>query len=531
VTDSTIEGLRRRTVRQARPLAKYHDDPVAFVHDIIEWPEGQGPTEYQDEILARLHDRKRLAVRGPHGLGKTTDASLAVLWFALTRDDAGEDWKIPTTASAWVQLTHYLWPEIDKWAKRIRWAKTGREPFSERTEMLERTLKLRHGEAFSASPAKAALIEGAHATQLLYVYDEAKIIPIDIWDASEGAFSGAGADTAAEAFALAISTPGEPVGRFYDIHRDRKAYADWDAMHVPKERVIKAGRMSADWAKNRRRQWGATTAVYLNRVEGEFASSDEDSCIALAWVEAANLRWRERFGVHGETWTPPGPLETVGVDCSGTGKDRTVLARRYGDVVGELERPRKADAPPGEDAVGLEEMATAGRIVALLDGNPGSKAIVDAGGLGSGVLGAARQEIQPRSRVVAFVAGGKTSRKDANGEFGFVDCRSAAWWNMRELLDPESPAHLEIALPPDDDLTGDLTAPHWREVSGGKIRVEPKDDIRKRLGRSTDSGDGVVQAFWPESGPATFSAASGRLPRAVDVHRNRRSTLPRRRVV
>ncbi len=33
-------------------------------------------------------------------------------------------------------------------------------------------------------------------------------------------------------------------------------------------------------------------------------------------------------------------------------------------------------------------------------------------------------------------------------------------------------------------------------MSGGKILVESKDEIRKRLGRSTDDGDAVVQAFY-----------------------------------
>jgi len=71
--------------------------------------------------------------------------------------------------------------------------------------------------------------------------------------------------------------------------------------------------------------------------------------------------------------------------------------------------------------------------------------------------------------------------------------RAAAWWHLREMLDP---AHGHaVALPPDDTLTGDLTAPHWKVQSGGKILIESKDDIRKRLRRSTDAGDAVVQAF------------------------------------
>lgn len=47
-------------------------------------------------------------------------------------------------------------------------------------------------------------------------------------------------------------------------------------------------------------------------------------------------------------------------------------------------------------------------------------------------------------------------------------------------------------------LVGDLTAPHWRVSAGGKIQVEAKEEIFKRLKRSTDSGDAVVQSFWTD---------------------------------
>src|SRR5438067_13037772 len=79
---------------------------------------------------------------------------------------------------------------------------------------------------------------------------------------------------------------------------------------------------------------------------------------------------------------------------------------------------------------------------------------------------------------------------------GSATCVPSPWWHLRELLDPAMDARL--AVPPDDDLTADLVTPRFEPVTGGKIKVESKDDIRKRLGRSTDYGDAVVQALWVE---------------------------------
>ena len=46
-------------------------------------------------------------------------------------------------------------------------------------------------------------------------------------------------------------------------------------------------------------------------------------------------------------------------------------------------------------------------------------------------------------------------------------------------------------LPPDQELLSDLTAPHWSMTTQG-IKIEPKEDIVKRLGRSPDCADALV---------------------------------------
>jgi hypothetical protein len=67
------------------------------------------------------------------------------------------------------------------------------------------------------------------------------------------------------------------------------------------------------------------------------------------------------------------------------------------------------------------------------------------------------------------------------------------WWAMRELLDPAFEP--DVAIPRDDQLIGELTAPKWDETASGKIKVESKEEIRKRLDRSTDLADAVLQTF------------------------------------
>jgi hypothetical protein len=425
--------------------------------------------------MEQLPVKKRVSLRGPHGLGKTADAAIIILWFALTRD--GEDWKIPTTASAWRQLTKFLWPEVHKWYRRLKWDLIGRLPFNERVELQDYSLKLASGEAFALASDNAAALEGAHADHLLYIFDEAKTIPPETWDAAEGAFS-----TPGEVLALAISTPGEPSGRFYQIHKREAGYVDWWVRHVTTEEAIDAGRVSPVWAEARRLQWGEQSAVYQNRVAGEFAASDEDGIIPLAWVERAVQRWQEINDANGF-----GDITRLGADI-GRGGDPSVIARRHGWAIKEFEEITERDV-----------MGVTGRINGIMQAHPKIQTVVDVVGIGAGVVDRLREVRKLYGRVLAFNAAGASEEKDKTKELGFINCRAEAWWTVRELLQDDM-----IALPPEDLLIGDLTAPKWHVQSGGKIQVEKKEDVRERLGRSTDYGDAVIMAFWKKTGGASM---------------------------
>lgn len=450
----------------------YYADPVRFSRECIRWKAGEGLTPYQEQTLADLVTDKRVAVRGPHGLGKTTTNAIAVLWFATTRDAAGVDWKCPTTAGTWRQLEQYLWPEIRKWAQRLDWVKIGRRPFNDHSEMLKLSLTLRYGQAFAVASSDPAKIEGAHADSILYIFDEGKIISSATFDAAEGAFSGAQPTGLPEAFGLAQSTPGEPNGRFFEIHNRKPGLTDWTARHVTLAEAVAAKRVSNSWAAARKTQWGEQTAVYQNRVEGNFWTSDEDAVIPLLWVEMANERHR--------AWVRAGRPQQLGrrvfgVDVARGGADKSIIATRTGAVVNGIAPYNVRDTQVLADHI----MATAS--------HPQDIAVIDVIGLGAGIVDYLRR--RNRISVIGFNASRKTRRRDRSGQFGFLNQRACMWWTMRQLLDPAFDPTL--ALPPDDELTGELTAPHWWITANSLIAVESKDDIRKRIGRSTDWADAV----------------------------------------
>jgi hypothetical protein len=75
-----------------------------------------------------------------------------------------------------------------------------------------------------------------------------------------------------------------------------------------------------------------------------------------------------------------------------------------------------------------------------------------------------------------------------------VNKRSEVIWRFREALDPEQEGGSPIALPDDRLLVADLTAPSF-EVTPRGIKVEDKESVCERLGRSTNHGD-AVQIAW-----------------------------------
>ncbi|MCJ7830935.1 MAG: hypothetical protein MUP86_00205 [Dehalococcoidia bacterium] len=433
----------------------YVDDPVRFVREILRGD----PAPYQSETLVELVRRRRVAVRGPHGLGKTAEAAWAVLWFASTHPD---DTKIPTTASAWRQLKEYLWPEIHKWERQADW-ETWERLGGLRPEMLLEKLRVGSGcEAFALASDNPALIEGAHGKNLLYVFDEAKEIPPETWDAAEGAFA------TGNAYWLAISTPGPRAGRFYDIHRRAPGLDDWWVRHVTLNEAIAAGRISQEWAEARKRQWGEESPVYQARVLGEFPEQSEDQLISLSWIEHARQNdLGELLEVEpGKSWQ-----QMAGADIARFGADDSALLRRVGPVV------LMAETWHGNDL-----MSSTGKIrAAKLRTN------VDSIGVGAGVVDRLMEQGHEVYGVNVAEAAIDTEH--------FQNLRAELYWHLRERFRDRNIDLTRLSEPMYDRLVGELAAIKFSYQSNGKLKIEAKEEARRRLGHSPDLADALMLAF------------------------------------
>lgn len=445
---------------------------VDFVREVLH----AEPKTYQIRILNAVQQKRRVAAKSLRGIGKTTTASWVVLWCLSC---APGEVKVITTASVWEQLQRYLWPEIRKWALKADWQSIG-VTMRDKRELLLQEINLDAGQrtAFATSPGQTERIEGAHAETVCYIFDESKIIPDEVFDAIEGAFSTKGTN----AFAFAVSTPGAPLGRFYKIHKREAAYKDWHIENVSYEEAIEAGAIEESWALARKAQWGENDPRYKNQVLGDFADSSDYGLIKRSHVQAAQMRWiaRQKEKHEGKT--------VYGVDVADTGKDKTAICKLVDNYVAFIHYFDE------------EVMKVVPRLAKYVGPDAGG---IEIGFDGNGVGAGAYQMIRDmRFRIHNLVAQSKALDRAGQPETDstkmntFANKRAAMYWALREALDPDSAVYADLAIPPDVDLEEDLVAPEWND-DRGVIRISEKKLIKEKLGgRSPDGGDALAMAWY-----------------------------------
>ncbi len=209
---------------------------------------------------------------------------------------------------------------------------------------------------------------------------------------------------------------------------------------------------------------------------GSFSKSakpNEWQVIPTAWVLEAQKRSKT---------TSPSRLamRAIGVDVARGGDDRTTICTVRGTRF-ELESFAGTETPNGKSVAELTYRRAE---------NVETPVGVDVIGVGASAYDAT---VDMMSNVIPFNASSASFKTDQSGKYGFINLRAEAWWKLREALDPESGEN--IALPDLRELRIELCAPRFTTV-GARYKIEDKEAIKKRIGRSPDLADAVVIAWY-----------------------------------
>jgi phage terminase large subunit len=330
-------------------------------------------------------------------------------------------------------------------------------------------------------PEKMAGVSGA---DLMYIIDEASGVDESIYEAIEGNMAGGGSQ-------LLISNPTQTSGTFYEAFTTKRHL--WKTLHISSEdtpnvisgEILIPGLATRAWVQEKLSEWGEDSPLFQVRVRGDFPDQAENSVMGLALIEAARARYNAAGIVLSGAFA-------LGVDVARYGDDTTVLQPLFGQRPGLPKTFRKQD-----------NVEVAGHVMDYVEqlrqahGYPVAsgkvKVKVDDLGNGGGVTDHLKHSERAKALGIevcpVLVSNSATAA-------GYSKLRDQLWFALRDWFKEGGQLH------PDSHLEGELVAPLYTFDTQGRAKVESKDDMKKRLGRSPDRADALALAVYePPSGP------------------------------
>ena len=217
-------------------------------------------------------------------------------------------------------------------------------------------------------------------------------------------------------------------------------------------------------------------SLLMGGFKTQFRDAD-DQLIPTEWVRQAQARWKP------DGWIDHN-MTAMSIDPAGGGRDKAIVCWRHNGWFAPLEILK------GEDTRNGSTMAA--KIVTYRRNN--APVIVDVGG-GYGTDVSSR--LQENGIPCTKYHGNSKSTMQSRDGLRFYNSRVDSWWRFKEALDPHQEGGSIIALPDDPEILADITAVRIKVLHNSGIMIEPKEDIRKRLGRSPDKGDAIVMCLAP----------------------------------
>jgi len=485
------------TEREINVFKGWQQDWCKFARDVF----NVNMDPEQIEILQAVQTHKMVSVASGTARGKDFVAAVAALCFLYltpkfnSKGELIENTKVAMTAPTGRQVKNIMHPEIVRLFNSAKVLPGRLVSCDVRTEYAEWFLT-----GFKAEDNKTEVWSGFHAVNTMFIVTEASGISEETFAAIEG-------NLQANSKILIVFNPNSSVGyaarsmnspRWKSFRLD-----DLTAPNVVQKQNIIPGQVDYDWVKDKvetwctiiqdseidldkgdfefERRWYRPNDLFRVKVRGMFPEVSEDSLIPLRWVELANERWNK--------WREAGATlkgkYRRGVDVAGMGRDSTVSCDRVGDVVKGFNVHQSSGK--------ADHMQVAGNITS--DISIIEEAFIDTIGEGSGVY-SRLVELGFESKVYSVkFSESAIDLHDITGQLSFANMRAYLFWAIRDWLSPVN--KIESCLPPDPLLTQELIEVKYVIQSNGKIIIEPKEDIKSRLGRSIDRFDALANTFYP----------------------------------
>lgn len=491
-------------------LNAWRNDWNKFIREAL----GANLDREQQAIVSSVQHNPRTSVASGTARGKDfVAACCAVCFLFLTprwnkKKELVENTKVALTAPTDRQVKNIMMPEVARLVEKAK-QRGIQLPGVVTTDRIRTCNREWFLTGFKADEQNHEAWSGFHAVHTMFVVTEASGVSDNIFEAIEGNLQG-------DSRILLVFNPNTPIGYAARSQKgDRWAKFRLNSLTAPnvtEKRVIIPGQVDYPWLVDKLEQWCMKISqeeaqeelddfcfegqwyrpedLFRKKVLGKFPKVGDDVLIPQQWIEAAQERWKKAHGA--EPIKRDGTIRMLGVDVAGMGRDATCYVQRQGEWCSEFECKNAGGR--------ADHMEVAGYIAAMRRRHPSMYAAIDTIGEGAGVYSRCR-EIEHETEYIISCKysewGGfdPDKMRDITGQHRFVNMRAYLFWCVRDWLNPKN--NTGAMLPPDTLFEEEATEIRWFFRSDGKIQIEPKEDIKNRIGRSTDRFDALANTFYP----------------------------------
>ena len=442
----------------------WRHNPLVFADEELKF----SPDVWQEEFLRVLPsqdaDKKRISLQACTGPGKTAVLAVANLHFIATRGRKGQHPKGFCTSITEDNLRGNLWPELSVWQQRSEYLKRAFRWTATRFSSIDHPetwfLEARNWPKRADTKQLGRTLSGLHAPFVQVTLDEAGDIPVPVLQSAEQIFS-----SQHEWGKLLIG--GNPTS-----HRGSLYHAavtpGWHVIRVTgdPENPKRSPRIDLENAKRQIKLYGRDDPWVMATILGEFPPGSIMALLDLQEVQAAQERLLEPASYR---WSQ----KRLGVDVSRFGDDPTVLFARQGlNTLLPVVMRHKRNSPVSVDI--------ANRILLAKQRWNHEQEFLDAtGGWAAGA----------RDILLAAGHGPMSIQYHAPApDPRYYNMRAYMWWNGSLWVKNGG------KLPNVPELAAELTETTY-SYKNGKMLIEDKDQVKARIGRSTNHADALFQTF------------------------------------